>query len=289
MNALVSYSERVPAPTSVAAGLFRSCHPLPSAAVTAFATTLAVAAGNRAGACVLVALAVLAGQLSVGWSNDRIDAVRDRRVEHEGKPVAAGDVPLGAVDAALAVSVVATVALSLLLGWRAGGVHLVAVAVAWAYNAGLKSTAVSWLPYGIAFGALPAVATLARPGSPAPQWWIVLAAALLGISVNFVNAKQALARDPRSDVRGLPDRIGGRASLVVAALLVAGCSALITWAPAGGPRPVAEAGAAVTAALLAIGLPLFWRRADDRTAFYGLLVLAPVQLIVLVATARPFT
>ncbi|HVU93197.1 MAG TPA: UbiA family prenyltransferase [Jatrophihabitans sp.] len=274
---------------SVATGLFRSCHPLPSVAVTGFATVLAAAAGNGAGTCVLLAAAVLTGQLSVGWSNDRIDAERDRRVGHEGKPVAAGQVPLRLVEAALAISSAATVALSLLLGWRAGGVHLLAVAAAWAYNAGVKGTPLSWLPYAVAFGALPAVATLARPGAPAPRWWIVLVAALLGTAVNFVNAKQSLARHPRSDVSGLPDRIGGRASLVVAALLVAGCSALVTAGPAGGPRPIAWAGAALTAALLVVGVPLFWRRADDRTAFYGLLVVAPVQLLVLVVTARPFS
>ena len=42
-----------------------------------------------------------------------------------------------------------------------GSVHLVSVASGWAYNLGLKSTAWSWAPYAVAFGALPAVVSLA--------------------------------------------------------------------------------------------------------------------------------
>src|SRR5436305_1925928 len=108
-KARLSYSE----PVSAASALFRSAHPLPSASVTTAATVLAAAAGNSATTCVLVAAAVLAGQLSVGWSNDRIDAERDRRVEHEGKPVAAREVSQPVVDVAIAASVLATCVLSL--------------------------------------------------------------------------------------------------------------------------------------------------------------------------------
>jgi 4-hydroxybenzoate polyprenyltransferase len=267
--------------------LYRSCHPLPSAAVTASATLLVAAAGNSVTRCMVAAVAVLAGQLSVGWSNDRIDAERDRRVGHEGKPLAAGAVPLGVVDVALVASLAVTVVFSLLVGWWAGLLHLGAVTVAWLYNLRLKATALSWLPYGLAFGALPAFATLARPDHPAPRPWIVVAAALLGIAVNFLNAKQSLADHPRSDVHGLPDRLGGRTSLVVGAALVATVSALVTWAPAGAPRSIAWVAAAVTALLLAVGVPALWRAADTRLPFYGLLALAPIQLLVLVVTARP--
>ena len=279
------YSDRMP---SAVDALFRSGHPLPSAAVTTCATVLTAAAGNRAGTCVLAAIAVLAGQLSVGWSNDRIDVHRDRRVEHEGKPLAAGQVPLSVVDAALVASVIVTCVFSLLLGWRAGGLHLAAVAVAWLYNAWLKRTWLSWLPYALAFGSLPAFATLALPGHPAPHAWIVVTAAMLGATVNFVNAKQSLARHPRSDIRGLPDRIGGEASLLVAAALLAGCCALVTWAPAGAPRPVAWVGAALTAVLIGGGVALMWPHADTRRPFYWLLVVAPVEVLVLVITAQPF-
>lgn len=268
-------------------GLLKSCHPVPSAVVTAGAVVLAVAAGNSAATCVLLAAAVLTGQLSIGWSNDRIDVHRDRRVGHRGKPLARGIVSLRLVDAAIAASVVATCALSLLLGWRAGGLHLLAVAAAWLYNAGVKGTVVSWLPYAFAFGALPAVATLALPGHPLPYPWVLVVGALLGAAVNFTNAVPALAEHARSDLRALPDRIGGRASLLAATALVLASAVVTTWAPSGAPTGLSWAGLAVTVALVAVGVPVLWTRTHTRQTFYGLLIVAPVQFLVLVVTAAP--
>ena len=103
----------------------------------------------------LVGLAVLAGQLSVGWSNDLLDEARDRAVGRPDKPLAAGDLGTATVRAACAVAVVATVVLSLACGLFAGSVHLLCVASAWAYNAGLKSTVWSWVLYAVLFRGLP--------------------------------------------------------------------------------------------------------------------------------------
>ena len=54
----------------------KACHPGPTAAVTIIVTMLAGAAGRTGAGLVLVAAAVLCGQLSVGWSNDARDADR---------------------------------------------------------------------------------------------------------------------------------------------------------------------------------------------------------------------
>src|SRR5882672_9689095 len=51
-------------------------HPGPSLAITAMATVLAAEAAPHGFGPVLVAPAMLAGQLSVGWSNDACDAAR---------------------------------------------------------------------------------------------------------------------------------------------------------------------------------------------------------------------
>ena len=50
-------------------GLARACHFQPTVAVVAVTTALAALAGRGAVGCVAVAVAVLAGQLSTGWSN----------------------------------------------------------------------------------------------------------------------------------------------------------------------------------------------------------------------------
>lgn len=58
--------------TGRAIGLLQAAHPAPSAAVTAVVTALAAASGRSGVGTVLIAAAVLSGQLSVGWSNDLI-------------------------------------------------------------------------------------------------------------------------------------------------------------------------------------------------------------------------
>jgi 4-hydroxybenzoate polyprenyltransferase len=218
--------------------LVRASHFQPTAAVTAIATALAVAVGRGIGGAVAVMLAVLAGQLSVGWSNDYLDRERDRRTDRTDKPIVAGTVTARAVGMAAVVAVFACVPLSFLSGWRAALVHLTAVALAWAYNAGVKSTRFSVVPYIVAFGVLPVFVTLGLPGHPLPPWWAVVAAALLGAGAHFVNTLADLDDDARVGIRGLPHRLGARGSLLVAAVLLASAVLVLTIAPAGGSGPL---------------------------------------------------
>ncbi|MFE2252581.1 hypothetical protein ACFXC2_38570, partial [Streptomyces lavendulae] len=71
-------------------GLVRACHPVPAAGVTLFAGALAAAAGRGAVGTALTAAAVAAGQLSVGWSNDRADLRRVRATGRRDKTQAGG-------------------------------------------------------------------------------------------------------------------------------------------------------------------------------------------------------
>ncbi len=147
--------------------------PVPTVAVTAMGTVLVVSAGNDV-ATVVVARAVLTGQLSIGWSNDLVDVRRDAASGRRDKPLATGAVSPRVVAAATAVATTVTVVSSLALGWRAGLAQLCVVASGWVYNYPLKSTPLSPLPFFVAFGTLPAVATLAlsdRPGHRPGCWW----------------------------------------------------------------------------------------------------------------------
>lgn len=65
-------------------------HPGPSLAITALATLLAAQAAPHGVGPVLTAPAMLAGQLSVGWSNDALDSERDAAARRTDKPIAAG-------------------------------------------------------------------------------------------------------------------------------------------------------------------------------------------------------
>jgi 4-hydroxybenzoate polyprenyltransferase len=267
-----------------AAGLLRSCHPEPTAAVTLMVTALAVTAGHGVAGVVLIGLAVLTGQLSIGWLNDLLDAERDRTVGRPDKPIVAGTVSTSTVVVATGAAALACVPLSLACGLAAGTAQLVAVIAGWVYDLGLKSTRFSVLPYVVCFGLLPAFVVLALPGSPTPPWWLPLAGALLGAGAHFANVLPDLDDDVATGVRGLPHRIGGIASRnAAAALLLAAAVVLAVGAPV--PTPLAAAVPVVCALVLAAGFRA-GRRPGSRAPFRAVLVVAGL-VVVLLVTAGP--
>ena len=264
------------------AGLVRASHPEPTVAVTAIATALAVATGLGARS-LWVAAAFLTGQLSVGWSNDWIDAVRDARTGRADKPVARGDLDVRVVRTAALLALALCVPLSLALGLRAGGLHLAAVAAAWAYNARLKATAASWVPYALAFGSVPSIVTLALPGAPLAPWWATAAGALLGVGAHLCNALPDLEEDVAQGVRGLPHRLGPDRSAALAAVLLLSAVVVLALGPPGAPGVAALLAVLVCAAVTAVGLVRARRRPGSRDAFLAALVVAVVSVGLLVA------
>ena len=264
--------------------LVQASHPEPTVAVTAIAAALAAAAGASP---LLVGAAFLSGQLSVGWSNDWIDAVRDARTGRDDKPVARGAVSVATVRAAALTAAALCVPLSLALGWRAGLAHLVAVAAAWAYNARLKATALSWAPYALAFGLVPSVVTLSLPDGGWAPVWATAAGALLGVGAHLANALPDLDDDLAQGVRGLPHRLGPQRSAALAALLLLAATALLAVGP-GSAGPLGLAALAVAAGVSGVGLVLA-RRPGSRAAFRAAIVVALVDVALLVARGGALT
>lgn len=257
--------------------LVRAAHAGPAAAVAVLATLLGIASGLSAGRVVLVALAVLAGQLSVGWSNDLRDEARDRAVGRTDKPLASGRVGRRTVLVACGASVVAVVVLSLACGWWAGLVHLACVASAWAYNFGLKATVWSWAPYAFSFGGLVVFVSLA--GGAWPAWWLPVVGALLGVGAHLLNVLPDLEQDAATGVHGLPHRLGPRLiPLVAAAVLLLATVLLVVGA---GPRePTSLAGLAV-AVVLASGVVL----GRGRVPFVAAVLIALTDVLLLVVAS----
>ncbi len=261
--------------------LLRASHVQPMLAVTALMTALALSAGRGRGT-VWVTLAILSGQLFVGWSNDWLDRDRDRLSGRSDKPVAAGEVPAFVVGGAALVAAGLCVPLSLANGWRAGVVHLGAVLSAGLYNAWLKATPLSPLPYVVSFGSLPFFVTLGLPGHPAPPGWAPLAAALLGAGAHFVNTLPDQADDLRQGVRGLPQRVGRRWSLGCGAVLLTAAGVVLAVLPPGPPTALSLALLAVQLAAVAAlaGLALTGR---DRAAWTCTLAAAALAVGLLLA------
>jgi 4-hydroxybenzoate polyprenyltransferase len=277
-----------PATASRTRALVLATHAGPTLAVTVVATLLAVVAGVPAGRVVLLCAAVLAGQASIGWSNDWLDADRDRAVARTDKPVVQGAVAPSLLRSAALGAVVLAAVLSLLLGLVPGLLLLVLVASGWAYNAGLKRTAMSGIPYVTGFGALPAGVVAAAPGTPVAPWWLVTAGAALGLAAHLANVAPDIEDDLATGVRGLPHRLGAVPSAVLGAALLFGASLVLALGPAGGPTALGitvlvVAVPAVAVAALA-GTPRF-----RRAAFPAVMLLTVLDVVLLLAGGAAVT
>ncbi len=266
-----------------ATDLLLASHPLPSAAVSALAGVLVVTAGAGRRSVLIVA-AVLVGQLSIGWSNDWLDAARDTSVRRTDKPVALGRVPVGTVRRAALGAAAACVVLSGLLGWAAGLVHLTAVAGGWAYNVRLKRTAWSWAPYAVSFGLLPLALALALPGQRTAAWWAVATGALLGVGAHGLNVLPDLTDDAATGVRGLPHRLGRRVTATGSAGVLLAATVLLVTASAktsvAGTVALAVAtGVAVTGAVVSLRDPA------SRLPFVAAIVVACTDVVLLAGSA----
>lgn len=217
----------------VARGLALTCHPVPTAAVTVLALVLAVGAGGP-GQVVVVVAAVLAGQLVIGWDNDLRDAARDLAAGRTDKPLASGDLRPLTVRAARGLALLLVVVLSLWSGsWLGLVLHVgLVVGSGLAYNAGLKATLWSAVPYAVAFGTLPAFVWLSV-GKGAAPWWVVTVGALLGVGAHLLNVLPDLEDDVRAGIRGLPHRLGRRRSRLLAPVLLVTGTVLLALAPPG--------------------------------------------------------
>jgi len=256
-----------------------SCHPIPTLAVTAITAGLAALAGLPLGRGTLVTAAVFAGQLSIGWSNDYLDAERDRAAHRVDKPIATGSLERRLVGASAVVALLLAAALSVWLGWPGGAAALGTALCGWAYNAGLKATALSWLPYAIAFGLLPAVATLSALPPRWPPLWAMAAGALLGVAAHCANVLPDLADDAAGGIRGLPHRIGARATALSAAALLFCASAVVLFGPGGGVSAWQLLGFAATVGVAVVAARAAYRDPSSPMFFRATILIAGIVLV----------
>ena len=268
--------------------LLIASHPGPSLAITAMATVLAAEAAPSGFGPVLVAPAMLAGQLSVGWSNDACDAARDVAAGRTDKPVARGEISVRSLWVAAVVSVVAALAMSAAISLLTMGILALLVGAGWAYNLGLKSTPWSGVMYLLGFGPLPAYAASTLPGQPAPRFWVCVAAALVGLGAHFVNVLPDLAADLSSGVRGLPQLVAARwgpgTARAAALVLLLSASALLVVEASPARRWVAVAGLCFSCVLAVAGAV-----GTGRTPFRAALAIAGADVVVFAFGADALT
>ena len=248
--------------------LFKSSHPMPSFAVALFSVLFAAGVGLGLERIALVGLAVLFQQFSVGLSNDWLDLARDRASGRTDKPVAKGSLTASLVRNSSFAAGGAAFLVAGLLGWESLGWMVFMLVVGWAYNLGLK-------------------ATLSLPVSQVPPAWVVVVAALLGVSAHFANTLPDLLEDKATGVRALPHIVGQKISaLVIAATAIFASSIAVYQSDTLAPI-VGLFGLVATILLAGIASALCLRQSPPRVIFPLLVLASLVNAILLMLGVGP--
>ena len=209
-------------------GLRQASHFGPTLIVTA----IAFGFGNYywwEGPAYVIAMTVATGQLVVGWSNDLYDYKDDYAHNRVNKPLVSGLITREYLTKWLRFMVPFSFVANLLgpLGIKGGLVYMLGVACGVAYNFYFKFSILSPLPYAIAFAALPSSVAISKDINP--PLWMWLGGALFGMAGHFINVIKDMEQDQSSGIQGLPQRLGTKRSIAVAAaLFVSGSLVLLT-------------------------------------------------------------
>jgi 4-hydroxybenzoate polyprenyltransferase len=173
------------------------------------------------GPAYVIAFGVFAGQLVVGWSNDLYDYADDLKHSRVNKPLVAGTITQKYLMKWLRFMVPFSFIGNLLgpLGVKGGLVYMFGISMGVAYNFYFKYNVFSWLPYALAFAALPSCIAISKDITP--PVWMWLGGAIFGSAAHFINVIKDIDQDRASGIGGAPQRIGKRNSMVVATLLIA--------------------------------------------------------------------
>jgi 4-hydroxybenzoate polyprenyltransferase len=200
-------------------GLLKASHFGPTLIVTSISFGFAVHYWWE-GPAYVIAFGVFTGQLVVGWSNDLYDFDDDLRHQRTNKPLVSGLITKQYLEKWLRVMVPFSFVANLLgpLGIRGGLVYMLGIACGVAYNFYFKFSALSPLPYAIAFAALPSSIAISKDVTP--PLWMWLGGALLGMAAHFINVLKDMKEDHVSGIKGLPQRLGTRGSVLAAVVLI---------------------------------------------------------------------
>ncbi len=210
-------------------------HPLPSlmTVLASGAFILLAARGLPAIGLLLYLLAIeVCRQFSISAFNDYFDRQMDRG--RADKPVASGIIsPRLALGVGAALGI-AAILLALPFGILFVLLTAVGLGGGLLYDAGLKYTALSWLPFCIAFPTLPlwAWAGVHTSGDfPGQLLWVIPVAAILVLGIHLADTIPDIETDTEAGVRGLAHRLGLARSLVLCwtAFGLAAAATLALW------------------------------------------------------------
>jgi 4-hydroxybenzoate polyprenyltransferase len=197
----------------------RAAHFGPTIIVTATTFLLALSQYSLIDS-IRVAIAIFAGQLVVGWSNDFIDAPLDIAAQRSKKPIVSKEINPEQLKKSIFGALFVALILSLFspLGLTGTLIHFLGILSATFYNLKLKPTILSPLPYIISFGLLPWAIYL--PAGNQPPLWLVIDFMLISVAFHFFNVLKDFQWDINQGVLGLPQCLGRNVSLFISISLV---------------------------------------------------------------------
>jgi 4-hydroxybenzoate polyprenyltransferase len=199
-------------------GLLKASHFIPSLIVSSIAFAFGVHYWWE-GPAYVIAFTVFTGQLVVGWSNDLYDFADDQKHQRLNKPLVSGVVTEKYLRSWLIFMVPFSFVVNILgpLGFKGGLLYWLGIGCGVAYNFYFKFTFLSPLPFAVAFAILPSCIAISKDVTP--PLWMWLGGALLGSAAHFVNVLKDLDQDRASEIKGLPQIVGKKASITIAAVL----------------------------------------------------------------------
>ena len=251
--------------------LLRASHFGPTFAVTFVSFLLATELWWE-GPAFVIAFGIFLGQLLVGWSNDLNDYQDDLKHNRMGKPLVSGELTKTSLLRAVKITTPIAVVVNLFgpLGIKGGLLYLFGVCMGVAYNFYFKSTLLSPLPYALAFAAL--VSSIVIATDRTPPLWLIASGSLLGVAAHFANVLKDLDQDRTSGIKGLPQKLGKKASRLICATLLVTTTLLLHLTVSNTP-------------LLVIGLitALITSFAPDKVIFKSLMITVIIDLILLLS------
>lgn len=240
---------------------YAELHHLPAAGMVLLAATGFSAAASRGYPPIERLLpflgAVLLTQLAIAYHNDYCDAELDAQTK-PWRPIPRGVLSpreaLGLSAALTALGLLAAVP----LGFPVVMLVALGTGAGFAYNGGLKRTALSWLPFWVALPTLVVCAyAVVGLSMPAPGVAYVLGAPL-ALAIYLADTLPDVELDARLAISGAAHRLGPRGARLVCwgSLAFAQGLAVLVW-PAGRP-PGLPFGLSVV--LLGLAVILGWRK-----------------------------
>ncbi len=207
-------------------GLLKASHFVPSLIVSSIAFVFGVHYWWE-GPAYVIAFTVFTGQLVVGWSNDLYDFADDQNHQRMNKPLVSGVITEKYLRSWLIFMVPFSFLANILgpLGFKGGLLYWLGIGFGVAYNFYFKFTFLSPLPFAFAFAILPSCIAISKDVTP--PLWMWLGGALLGCAAHFINVLKDLEQDRQSEIRGLPQILGKKASIAIAVVLSVIAAALV--------------------------------------------------------------